>query len=190
MSVGTSRPSGQAPGITIDAYANGSDIGTITGGSSHGGNAVAASSEMVLQMLDTLMTGHEPFYADYPAYQEAEPLTQPHHQHSHQHAISRNTSVPPVPLDAISRNTSVPPVSLDATTHTPGTPRNTSPSRNPCAYTERTLTLRRTLLEVETRANGTPTTCKREFNIPTSHRSFRKDPYGTLLRHIVYKRLK
>ncbi|EGI59691.1 Transforming protein p54/c-ets-1 [Acromyrmex echinatior] len=60
-------------------------------------------------MLDTLMTGHEPFYADYPAYQEAEPLTghHPHHQHSHQHAITRsNTSV-------------VPPVSLDATTHTP-----------------------------------------------------------------------
>ncbi|KAH0944935.1 hypothetical protein HN011_007752 [Eciton burchellii] len=68
---------------------------------------------MVLQMLDTLMTGHEPFYADYPAYQEAEPLTghHPHHshqQHSNQHAITRsNTSI-------------VPPVSLDATTHTPG----------------------------------------------------------------------
>jgi len=55
------------------------------------------------------MTGHEPFYADYPAYQEAEPLTghHPHHQHSHQHAITRS-------------NTSVAPVSLDATTHTPG----------------------------------------------------------------------
>lgn len=127
MSVGTSRPSGQAPGIIVDAYANGGDIGALTTGSgsnsrsssSGSGNVngngngnvnAVASSEMVLQMLDTLMTGHEPFYADYPAYQEAEPLTghHPHHQHSHQHAITRsNTSV-------------VPPVSLDATTHTPG----------------------------------------------------------------------
>ena len=119
MSVGTSRPSGQAPGIIVDAYANGGDISALTTGSgsnsrsssSGSGNVNAvASSEMVLQMLDTLMTGHEPYYADYPAYQEAEPLTghHPHHQHSHQHAITRsNTSV-------------VPPVSLDATTHTPG----------------------------------------------------------------------
>lgn len=58
-------------------------------------------------MLDTLMTGHEPFYADYPSYQETEPLTHPHHQTPHQHAIPRNTGMPPV--------------SLDATTHTPGT---------------------------------------------------------------------
>jgi len=98
---------------------NGGDISALTTGSgsnsrsssSGSGNVNAvASSEMVLQMLDTLMTGHEPFYADYPAYQEAEPLTghHPHHQHSHQHAITRsNTSV-------------VPSVSLDATTHTPG----------------------------------------------------------------------
>lgn len=111
MSVGTSRPSGQAPVIIVDAYA--ANIGTLTSGGSNSSSSVnaVASSEMVLQMLDTLMTGHEPFYADYPAYQEAEPLTShhPHHQHSHHHAITRN-------------NTSVvPPVSLDATTHTPGT---------------------------------------------------------------------
>lgn len=120
VSVGTSRPSGQAPVIIVDAYA--ANIGTLTSGGGGGGSSsnssssnssvnAVASSEMVLQMLDTLMTGHEPFYADYPAYQEAEPLTShhPHHQHSHQHAIARsNTSV-------------VPPVSLDATTHTPGT---------------------------------------------------------------------
>lgn len=56
-------------------------------------------------MLDTLMTGHEPFYADYPSYQETDPLTHPHHQHPHQHAIARNTGMPPV--------------TLDATTHTP-----------------------------------------------------------------------
>ena len=61
---------------------------------------------MVLHMLDTLMTGHEPFYADYPSYQETDPLTHPHHQHPHQHAIARNTGMPPV--------------TLDATTHTPG----------------------------------------------------------------------
>lgn len=117
VSVGTSRPSGQAPGIIVDAYANiGGDIGTLTSGiSGNGGGSasnVVASSEMVLQMLDTLMTGHEPFYADYPAYQEAEPLAghHPHHQHSHHHAIIR------------SNGSAVPSVSLDATTHTPGIP--------------------------------------------------------------------
>lgn len=114
MSVGTSRPSGQAPGIIVDAYANGSDIGALTTGSSGSSNSssnAVASSEMVLQMLDTLMTGNETFYADYPAYQEAEPLTShhPHHQHSHQHAIVR------------SNGSVVPPISLNATTHTPGT---------------------------------------------------------------------
>lgn len=96
----SSRPSGQAPAIIVGTYGN--DIGQTTTSS-----GPAASSEMVLQMLDTLMTGHEPFYADYPSYQEAEPLTHPHHQHPHQHAIARNTGMPPV--------------SLDATTHTPGT---------------------------------------------------------------------
>ncbi|KAG7199300.1 hypothetical protein KM043_018154 [Ampulex compressa] len=100
VSIETSRPSGQAPAIIVGAYGNGNDIGQTTSSGS------AASSEMVLHMLDTLMTGHEPFYADYPSYQEAEPLTHPHHQHQHQHAIARNTGMPPV--------------SLDATTHTPG----------------------------------------------------------------------
>lgn len=101
--VETSRPSGLAPAIIVGTYGNHSDhlLGQTTS------SGPAASSEMVLHMLDTLMTGHEPFYADYPSYQETDPLTHPHHQHPHQHAIARNTGMPPV--------------TLDATTHTPGT---------------------------------------------------------------------
>ena len=59
-------------------------------------------------MLDTLVTTHESFYADYPTYQETETLSHPQHQH-HQ------------PPHSIPRGTVMPPVSLDATTHTPGT---------------------------------------------------------------------
>ncbi|OAD60589.1 Transforming protein p54/c-ets-1 [Eufriesea mexicana] len=98
--VETSRPSGQAPAIIVGTYGNSDPLGQTTS------SGAAASSEMVLHMLDTLMTGHEPFYADYPSYQETEPLTHPHHQTPHQHAIARNTGMPPV--------------TLDATTHTPG----------------------------------------------------------------------
>lgn len=101
--VETSRPSGLAPAIIVGTYGNHSDHHLLGQATSSG---PAASSEMVLHMLDTLMTGHEPFYADYPSYQETDPLTHPHHQHPHQHAIARNTGMPPV--------------TLDATTHTPG----------------------------------------------------------------------
>lgn len=104
--VETSRPSGQAPAIIVGTYGNNHSDPLCQTTSS----GPAASSEMVLHMLDTLMTGHEPFYADYPSYQETDPLTHPHHQHPHQHAIARNTGMPPV--------------SLDATTHTPGTRDN------------------------------------------------------------------
>lgn len=118
--VETSRPSGLAPAIIVGGtYGNHSDLlGQTTS------SGAAASSEMVLHMLDTLMTGHEPFYADYPSYQETDPLTHPHHQHHpHQHAIARNTGMPPV--------------TLDATTHTPGTTATNSSLRGDFSFRSR-----------------------------------------------------
>nr|KAF7406814.1 hypothetical protein H0235_014470 [Vespula pensylvanica] len=82
--------------------------------------ASATSSEMVLHMLDTLMTGHEPFYADYPSYQEADPLTHTQHQHTHhphhhqqQHQQQQQQQQQ---QDGLHRNA----ISLNTTTHTPG----------------------------------------------------------------------
>lgn len=57
---------------------------------------------MVLQMLDTLVTAQEPFYPDYPSYQESDIVS--HHQLHHQ----------------LTRSGIMLPGSLDATTHTPG----------------------------------------------------------------------
>lgn len=71
-------------------------------------------------MLDTLMTGHEPFYADYPSYQEADPLTHTQHQHTHhphhhqqQHQQQQQQQQQ---QDGLHRNA----ISLNTTTHTPG----------------------------------------------------------------------
>lgn len=61
------------------------------------------SSEMVLQMLDTLVTAQEPFYPDYPTYQQPEAVS---HHHQIHHQLTRSSIMPPGPLDA--------------TTHTPG----------------------------------------------------------------------
>ncbi|KAK0171436.1 hypothetical protein PV327_011312, partial [Microctonus hyperodae] len=74
--------------------------------------------EMVLQMLDTLVTAQEPFYADYPSYHEQDTITthphnhhqHHHHHHHHQHHHQQHNDISRV----------IPPVSLDATTHTPG----------------------------------------------------------------------
>lgn len=66
-------------------------------------NETASGPEMVLQMLDTLVTAQEPFYADYPSYQEPEIVTHHQNHHHHQH-ITRVMG----------------PICLDATTHTPG----------------------------------------------------------------------
>lgn len=80
------------------------------------------SSEMVLHMLDTLVTAQEPFYADYPSYQEAEALTQSHNhqqQQQQQHSVHQQQAA----HQALTRGTIMPPGSLDATTHTPGTTR-------------------------------------------------------------------
>lgn len=102
MSVGTSgsRPQGQAPATAalLGSFAN-SDTTLVQA------NNNPTSSEMVLHMLDTLVTAHEPFYADYPSYQEAESLAHPQQQQQQQ---------------SIGRNTVMAPISLDATTHTPG----------------------------------------------------------------------
>lgn len=107
MSVETSgsRPSGQAPATAalIGSYLGNQETGLIA-------TTNPTSSEMVLHMLDTLVNAHEPFYADYPSYQETETLSHPQHQ-QHQ------------PPHSIPRSTVMPPVSLDATTHTPGTAR-------------------------------------------------------------------
>ena len=43
-----------------------------------------SAPEMVLHMLDSLVSAHEPVYADYPSYEESAGLTQNHHQ-SHHH---------------------------------------------------------------------------------------------------------
>lgn len=98
-----SRPSGQAPATAalIGTYLSSQEAGLIASNNS------TTSSEMVLHMLDTLVSAHEPFYADYPSYQESETLSHPQHQHQQPHSIPRSTVMPPV--------------SLDATTHTPGT---------------------------------------------------------------------
>lgn len=66
-------------------------------------------------MLDTLMTGHEPFYADYPSYQEADPLTHTHHQHT-QHPHHQHQQQQQQQQDGLHRNA----ISLNTTTHTPG----------------------------------------------------------------------
>ncbi|KAK2580625.1 hypothetical protein KPH14_007735 [Odynerus spinipes] len=118
IATGSRTSTGQAPppAIVVGNYTSSGSLVEAATQQTPSAVASAASSEMVLHMLDTLMTGHEPFYADYPSYQEADPLTHTHHQHSHHHHQQQQQQQQQQHQDGLHRNA----ISLDATTHTPG----------------------------------------------------------------------
>lgn len=147
MSVGTSgsQPPGQASATAaLLGYAAASSVensfisSSVSGDSqslgdehhqSFGRSQHPSTSEMVLQLVDTLVV-QEPFCADYPSYYEAEPLTHSHNQsssshspqqsnhnqYSHHHHLPRSINGSGMPSS----------VSPDPNTHTPG--------KNKCSY--------------------------------------------------------